>query len=113
MVIENNVEIGALNSVCLGSLGNTTIGAGVKTDNLVHIGHNCTIGDNTILTASSELSGGVTLGANVWIGPNSSIMEKVSIASNSMVGIGSVVRKNVAKGIIVAGNPAKKIRDNM
>ena len=110
VIIENNVEIGALNSVCVGSLGDTNIGSGVKTDNLVHIAHNCTIGDNAILTACSELSGGVTLEANVWIGPNSLIMEKVSIGANSMVGIGSVVIKNVDKGTIVAGSPAKFLR---
>lgn len=108
--IGNNVEIGALNSVCVGSLGNTTIGSGVKTDNLVHIAHNCTIGDNSILTACAELSGGVSLGENVWVGPNSSITEKVYIGENALVGIGSVVIRNVAAGTVVAGSPARFIK---
>ena len=111
VMIGNNVEIGALNSVCVGSLGNTKIGSGVKTDNLVHIAHNCTIGDNSILTACAELSGGVSLGENVWIGPNSTITEKVTIGKNALVGIGSLVRKNVAAGTIVAGSPAKFLKD--
>ena len=109
--IGNDVEIGALNSVCVGSLGDTTIGSGVKTDNLVHIAHNCTIGENSILTACAELSGGVSLGENVWIGPNSSITEKVSIGKDSLVGIGSVVIRNVAPGTIVAGSPARYLKD--
>ena len=57
VVIENDVEIGALNSICRGSLGNTIIRSGVKTDNLVHIAHNCIIGKNSILTACTTLGG--------------------------------------------------------
>jgi UDP-3-O-[3-hydroxymyristoyl] glucosamine N-acyltransferase len=109
--IGNNVEIGALNSVCVGSLGDTIIGSGVKTDNLVHIAHNCSIGDNSILTACAELSGSVSIGENVWIGPNSSVAEKISIGKNALVGIGTLVRKNVEEGSVVAGSPARFIRD--
>jgi UDP-3-O-[3-hydroxymyristoyl] glucosamine N-acyltransferase len=110
VIIEDRVEIGALNSICVGALDDTVVGAGVKTDNLVHIAHNCNIGENCIITACSELSGGVCLGENVWIGPNSSVTEKVSIGKNSLVGIGSVVRKNVDENSVVAGSPAKLLR---
>lgn len=109
--IGDNVEIGALNSVCVGALGNTSINDGVKTDNLVHIAHNCKIGKNSILTACSELSGGVQLGENVWLGPNSTIMEKILVGDNALIGIGSLVRKNVKPNTIVAGSPAKFIRN--
>lgn len=109
LTIEDNVEIGALNSVCLGAINDTVICSGVKTDNCVHIAHNCIIGKNSILTASAELSGGVKLGKNVWIGPNSSITEKVIIGDDALVGIGSVVRKNVEPASVVAGSPAKYI----
>ncbi|MDA9586551.1 hypothetical protein N9R97_05690 [Amylibacter sp.] len=110
VIIGNDVEIGALNSVCVGTLDNTIIGAGVKTDNLVHIAHNCNIGKNCILTACTELSGGVFLGENVWVGPNSSIKEKVLIGMNSLIGIGSVVRKNVDENSVVSGSPARFIK---
>lgn len=110
VVIGNNVEIGALNSVCVGALDNTIINDGVKTDNLVHIAHNCQIGKNSILTACTELSGGVVLGEGVWMGPNSSTMQKVKIDDSAVVGLGSVVTKNVESGNTVAGVPAKVIR---
>ena len=110
VVIENDVEIGALNSICRGALGNTMIESGVKTDNLVHIAHNCIIGKNSILTACTELSGGVVIGENVWMGPNCSVKEKIRIGNNSLVGIGSVVRKNVGANCVVAGSPAKLLR---
>lgn len=110
VIIGDNVEIGALNSVCIGALDDTIICDGVKTDNLVHIAHNCQIGKNSIITACSELSGGVVLGEGVWIGPNSSTMQKVKIDDYALVGLGTVVTKNVEKHNTVAGVPAKVIR---
>lgn len=108
--IGDNVEIGALNSVCKGSIGNTVISNGTKTDNLVHIAHNCFIGKDCIITAAAELSGGVTLGNNVWIGPNSSLMQKITVGDSAIVGLGSVVTKSVESCHTVAGVPAKIIR---
>ena len=110
VIIKDNVEIGALNGICVGALDDTVIGEGVKTDNLVHIAHNCNIGKNSILTACTELSGGVTLGENVWMGPNSSTMQKITIADDALIGLASVVTKNVCSGDTVAGSPAKIIK---
>lgn len=110
VIIGDNVEIGALNSVCIGALDDTIICDGVKTDNLVHIAHNCHIGKNSIITACTELSGGVVLGEGVWMGPNSSTMQKVKIDDYALVGLGTVVTKNVEKHNTVAGVPAKVIR---
>lgn len=109
VIIGDNVEIGALNSIVRGTLNNTIIKDGVKTDNLVHIAHNCVIGKNTIITACAEISGGVVVGNNTWIGPNSSILQKISIGENSFVGIGAVVTKDVTSNESVAGNPARRI----
>jgi len=110
LVIGNNVEIGSLNSICIGTLSNTIIEDGVKTDNLVHIAHNCRVGQNSVVTACAELSGGVKVGKNVWIGPNSCILQKIKIGDSAMVGIGSVVTKNVDDGCTVAGNPARLLK---
>lgn len=111
VVIGENVEIGSLNSIARGALSNTVIEANVKTDNLVHIAHNCIIGKNTLITASAQFSGGVVVGENVWIGPNSSIIQKITIGKNSLIGLGAVVTKNVPENTVFAGNPAKRIRD--
>lgn len=111
VVIGENVEVGSLNSVARGTLSNTIVESYVKTDNLVHIAHNCIIGKSTLVTASAQFSGGVVVGKNVWIGPNSSIIQKITIGDNALIGLGAVVTKNVPSNTVFAGNPAKKIRD--
>lgn len=107
VIIGNRVEIGALTTVCRGTLGNTVIGDDVKTDDHVHIAHNVNIGTGALITACAEISGGVIIGNNVWIGPNSSLIQKISVGNNSTVGIGSNVVKSVGESTTVAGNPAR------
>ena len=108
--IGENVEIGAVNSVVRGALGNTVIQDYVKTDNLVHIAHNCFIGKGSLLTACAEISGSVTLGKNVWLGPNCSLNNKISIGDKSFIGLGAVVTKNIPPNEVWAGNPARFIK---
>lgn len=68
--IGNNVHIGANNTIDRGTLGVTKIGDNVKTDNLVHIAHNDTIGESSLITAGVIFSGGVIVGKQCWIAPN-------------------------------------------
>jgi UDP-3-O-[3-hydroxymyristoyl] glucosamine N-acyltransferase len=110
--IGNRVEIGSLNTVCRATLGVTVIEDDVKTDDHVHVAHNCRIGRGTLVTACAELSGGVDVGEFAWIGPNASIIQKVSVGDRSFVGIAANVTKPVASGASVAGNPAKPLRSD-
>jgi UDP-3-O-[3-hydroxymyristoyl] glucosamine N-acyltransferase len=110
VVIGNRVEIGSLNTLCRGTLGDTIIEDDVKTDDHVHVGHNCKIKRAALITACAELSGSVEVGEFSWVGPNSSIIQKAVLGNNSFVGIGSNVTKSVAAGTTVAGNPARIIR---
>lgn len=108
--IGNNVEIGSLNTVCRGTLMDTIIENDVKTDDHVHIAHNCRIGQGSLITACVEISGGVEIGEFVWVGPNTSIIQKVTLGSHCFVGIGSNVTKSVTPYTAVAGNPARTIK---
>lgn len=110
VTIGNRVEIGSLNTVCRGTLTNTIIEDDVKTDDHVHIAHNCIIKRGALITASVELSGGVEVGEFSWIGPNTSVIQKATLGSHSFVGIGANVTKSVEAYTTVAGNPAKVIR---
>lgn len=111
IIIEDNVEIS--NNVCIdrGVIGNTIIQKGTKIDNLVHVAHNVIVGANTLIIAKSMIGGSATIGENCWIGPSSSIINGISIGNNVTVGIGSNVIKDVPDNIVVAGNPAKIIRN--
>jgi UDP-3-O-[3-hydroxymyristoyl] glucosamine N-acyltransferase LpxD len=107
--LGDRVVIGTGNTVARGTLSPTIIQDDVKTDNLVHVAHNCNVGPGTIITACAELSGGVVTGQRVWIGPNASIMQKVTIGDGAIIGIGAVVLRDVAGSSTVAGNPARRL----
>ena len=111
VVIGDNVEIGSCTAIARGTLSDTIVENNVKIDNLVHIAHNCLVKKGAFVIACAELSGGVIVGENAWIAPNSCTHQKVSIGDNSLVGLGAVVTKNVSNNTIVAGNPAKIIRE--
>lgn len=106
--IGNNVLIGANTTICQGTLTPTIIEDDVKIDNLVHIAHNCHIKNRSMIIACAEISGGVTIEEDAWIAPNVSIRQKLTIGMNALVGIGSVVVKNVLENTVVLGNPAKQ-----
>jgi UDP-3-O-[3-hydroxymyristoyl] glucosamine N-acyltransferase len=107
VIIGNNVEIGALNTIASGTLSDTKIADFVKTDDHVHIAHNVKIGSGTFIAACAEISGSVIIGKEVWIGPNSAVIDKVIIEDHAFVGIGAVVTRDVQKKARVIGYPAK------
>jgi len=110
VLIGDNVDIGSCNTIDKGTFGNTVISNNVKMDNGVHIGHNTKIGERTIITAHVEISGSVKIGEDCWVAPNVSILEKIQIGNNVLIGIGSVVIKNIQDDHVVAGVPARVIR---
>jgi UDP-3-O-[3-hydroxymyristoyl] glucosamine N-acyltransferase len=107
--IGDRVEIGSLNTICRATLGTTVIEDDVKTDDHVHIAHNCRVRRGAMITACVELSGGVDVGSFAWVGPNSSIIQKLVIGDHAFIGIGSNVTKSVPNGVSVAGNPARML----
>jgi UDP-3-O-[3-hydroxymyristoyl] glucosamine N-acyltransferase len=107
VTIGDRVEIGSLNTVCRGTIGDTIIENDVKIDDHVHIAHNCHVRRGALITACVELSGGVDVGEYSWIGPNSSILQKISLGDNSFISIASNVVRDVAENTSVGGNPAR------
>lgn len=108
--IADRVVIGTNSTVAAGSLLPTVIESDVKTDNLVHIGHNCHIMSGVLIAACAEISGSVVIGKNAWLGPNCSIIDNCAIGEEAFIGLGAVVIRSVDAGSVVAGNPAKVLR---
>ncbi|MNQ31953.1 UDP-3-O-acylglucosamine N-acyltransferase [compost metagenome] len=110
VVMEEDVEIGSLTTVCRGTLGDTVVRRGAKIDDHVHIAHNVDVGEDAFVIACAEVSGGVKLGKQSWIAPNASVLNQLNVGEKAVVGLGAVVVRDVDERSIVAGNPAKFIR---
>ncbi|MEI6853398.1 MAG: DapH/DapD/GlmU-related protein [Bacteroidota bacterium] len=109
--IEDSVEIYPYVNVDRGALGETRIKKGAKIDHYCHIGHNSTVGNDTLITAATVLCGGARVGDRSWIGVNSTIKEKVEVGDDVTIGIGSVVTKNVPNSETWLGSPATKMEE--
>lgn len=110
VIIESDVEVGSLTTVCRGTLGDTVLRAGCKIDDHVHIAHNIDVGEDAFVIACAEVSGGVKIGQRAWIAPNATVLNQVTIGSDSVVGLGAVVVKSVPDRAVVVGNPAKPLQ---
>jgi UDP-3-O-[3-hydroxymyristoyl] glucosamine N-acyltransferase len=113
VVIGNNVEISANCSIARGSLTDTIIGEGTKIDALVHIAHNVRIGKNCQLTAGTVIGGSTQLGDSCWTGLNCTIKNKVNVGNNVIIGAGACAIKDIQDGDVVAGVPAKSIKNKV
>ena len=111
--IEDDVEIGANTTIDRGALDVTRIARGAKIDNLVHIGHNCQIGEDVVIAAQTGLSGSITIERNVVLGGQVGIGEHARIEEGVLLGgQGGVLPNKVlrGKGIAFWGTPAKPVR---
>lgn len=110
VVIKEKVEIG--NNTCIDRavLGSTILEENVKVDNLVHIAHGVIIGKNSLIIANSMIAGSTQIGENVWVAPSASILNKKRIESNSYIGMGAVVVKDVDSHQVIVGNPGKPLK---
>lgn len=107
--LSKHCEIGNNVAIDRAVMGSTYIGENVKIDNLVHIAHGVQIGKNSLVIAHAMVAGSVKIGENVWVAPSSSIRQKLVIEDDAMIGLGSVVVRDVTSGQTVVGVPARPI----
>ena len=106
VVIGDDVEIGAGSTIDRATLASTRIGRGTKIDNLVHIGHNVTIGENCILCGMVGIAGSAVIGDRVRIAGGVGIGDHVVIGDEAVVAAGSGVAGKVPPRTFVSGYPA-------
>jgi UDP-3-O-[3-hydroxymyristoyl] glucosamine N-acyltransferase len=118
LLIEDDVEIGANTTIDRGALKQTKIGRGTKMDNLVHIGHNCEIGEDVILVAGVGISGSCTVGngaviaGQVGIGDHAHIGPGVILGGQAGVLSGKTITNEglgVKPGTVLWGTPARPL----
>ncbi len=110
VILEDDVEIGSNTTIDRATLGSTIIRQGVKLDNLIQIGHNAEIGENTVIAAQTGISGSTKIGKNCMIGGQVGIVGHITIADNVKIGAGSGVEASITRdGAMMLGAPAIEI----
>ena len=118
LVLEDDVEVGANSTIDRGALEETRIGRGTKMDNLVHVGHNCRIGEDVILVMGTGISGSSTVGdgavlaGQVGIGDHVTIGPGVILGGQAGVLSGKTLTNEsagVKPGTVLWGTPARPL----
>lgn len=106
VIIEDDVEIGANTCIDRAKTDSTIIRRGVKLDNLIQIGHNVQIGENTVSSAQTGIAGTSRVGRNCFLAGQVGIADHVTIGDRVKVGSKSGIDKNVGDDEIRLGYPA-------
>ncbi len=106
VVIEDMVEIGANTTIDRATMGSTIIHEGVKLDNLIQIGHNVEVGENTVIVAQAGIAGSTKIGRNTMIGGQAGLAGHLKIGDDVKIGAQSGVTNNLKNNDTVLGSPA-------
>jgi UDP-3-O-[3-hydroxymyristoyl] glucosamine N-acyltransferase len=102
VVVHDDVEIGANTAIDRATLGATTIGQGVKIDNLVQIAHNVSIGDFTVIAAQAGIAGSTRIGRNVTLAGQVGVVNHIRIGDGATIGPQSGVPRSVPAGAVLS-----------
>jgi UDP-3-O-[3-hydroxymyristoyl] glucosamine N-acyltransferase len=111
VVVEDDVEIGAGSTIDRATLGETRIKSGTKIDNLVHIGHGCEVGRDTLLCAQVGLAGSTTVGNKVILAGQVGAAGHLTIGDGVTATAQSGIPGSIEPGRWVSGSPAMSHKD--
>ncbi len=107
VIIEDFVEIGANVTIDRATVGSTLIHKGVKLDNLIQIGHNVEVGENTVMAAQTGIAGSTKVGRNCMFGGQVGIAGHARIANGSKIGAQAGIPGDIKEeNTIILGSPA-------
>jgi UDP-3-O-[3-hydroxymyristoyl] glucosamine N-acyltransferase len=113
VILEDHVEIGANVTIDRATMGSTIIRKGVKLDNLIQIGHNVEIGENTVMAAQTGIAGSTKIGKNCMLGGQVGIAGHIKIAAGSKIGAQAGILGDVKEENTIIGSPAFDIKQFM
>jgi UDP-3-O-[3-hydroxymyristoyl] glucosamine N-acyltransferase len=105
VVIEDNVEVQANSCVDRGSMGETRIGRNTKIDNLAQVGHNCVVGENSLLCAQVGLAGSTELGKNVILAGQAGVAGHCKVGDGVVLTAQSGTHGDIPAGSVISGSP--------
>jgi UDP-3-O-[3-hydroxymyristoyl] glucosamine N-acyltransferase len=105
-VLEDHVEVQANSTIDRATVGETRIGAGVKIDNLVQVGHAAQVGADSLLCAQVGIAGSATIGKNVILAGQVGVVGHLTIGDGAIVTAQSGVPGDVPAGATISGSPA-------
>ena len=111
VVLENDVEIGANTAIDCASVGESRIKRGAKIDNLVQIGHSCTVEEDTLICSQTGLAGSSVIGKRVILAGQVGIAGHLKIGDDVVITAKSATSHDVENGKVLSGIPAFENRD--
>lgn len=111
VVIEDDVEIGANSAIDCASVGETRIKRGAKIDNLVQIGHSCTIDEDALICSQTGLAGSSHIGKRVILTGQVGIAGHLKVGDDAILTAKSGISHDVEPGKVMSGIPAFDNRD--
>ena len=113
VTIGDDVEIGANACIDRGTVRNTMIGSGTKCDNLVHIGHNVTIGRDCLLCGQVGVAGSARIGDRVVLGGQCGVNDNIFVGDDVIAGGATKIFTNAPAGRVLLGYPAVRMETHV
>jgi UDP-3-O-[3-hydroxymyristoyl] glucosamine N-acyltransferase len=114
VIIEDNVEIGANAAIDRATMGSTIIRKGVKLDNLIQVGHNVEIGNNTVMAGQAGVAGSAKIGKNCMIGGQVGFAGHIKVADGIKIGAQAGIAGDLKEeNVVLIGSPAIDARNYM